>query len=116
MRSKTSKNSTQNAPNAAQKRWEEKVIGLGPLVGYGAVELHHFLGGTTQVKGIGNLGWWAIILLTKDHHLIRHRQGRKAFEKVTGHTEKELFEKTCDRMEELPFSNEIYEAILRYHK
>jgi len=117
MRSKRSSNSTQNAPNTAQKRWEDKVIGLGSLIGYGPTELHHFLGGgTTQVKGIGNLGWWAIICITRDHHLIRHSQGRKAFEKATGHTEKELFEKTCSRMEELPFSDEIYNEIMRYHK
>jgi len=116
MRSKPSKNSTQNAPSAAQRRWEEKVIGLGSLVGYGPVEIHHLYGGTCQIKGVGNIGWWACILLTKDHHLLLHTQGRKAFEKETGYTEKEIFEKTCDRMEELPFSVEVYNEILRYHK
>jgi len=116
MRSKPSKNSTQNAPSAAQKNWMDMVAGLGPLVGWGETELHHFLPATTQIKGIGNIGHYSIICITRDHHLILHNQGRKAFEKVTGHTEKELFEKTCSRMEDVPFSVEVYNEILRYHK
>ena len=116
MRSKRSGNSTQNAPNTAQKDWMSKVAGLGPMVGYGPTEIHHLHGCTAQIKGIGNIGHWAVICLTRDHHLILDNHGRMAFEKVTGHTEKEIFEKTCSRMEKLPFSDEIYNEIMRYHK
>jgi len=94
----------------------DKVAGLGSLVGYGPCEIHHMYGGTAQIKGVGNIGHWAILCLTKDHHMILTNQGRLAFEQVTGHTEVELFEKTCSRMEELPFSQEIYDAIMEYHK
>jgi len=93
-----------------------QVAGLGPLVSYGPTEIHHLYGCTAQLKSVGNIGHWAIICITRDHHLILDNQGRKAFEKVTGHTEKELFAKTCSRMEELPFSEEIYQAIMEWHR
>jgi len=93
-----------------------KVAGLGPIVGYGPTEIHHLYGCTCQVKSVGNIGHWAIICLTKEHHMILDNKGKREFEKVTGHTEKELFVKTCSRMEDLPFSVEVYNEILRYHK
>ncbi len=116
MLSKRSKNSTQNAPNAAQKRWMETVAGLGPLGTYGRVELHHFLSATTQVKGIGNIGHFAIIPISHEDHLIRHLKGRRAFEEATGKTEKGIFIEVCKRIEDLPFGVEIYNAILDYHR
>lgn len=117
MRSKPSANSTQNAPNAAQKRWIQTVAGLGPLGNYGHVELDHFLGGATiQIKGIGNIGHWAIIPISTEDHRIRTLKGRKAFEEATGKTAKGMFIEVCKRIEDLPFNVEIYNAILDYHK
>lgn len=103
-------------PTAEQRRWMGKVAGLGSLIGYGKTEIHHPIGKAARIKGVGNIGNWFVICITRDHHLILHAQGRKAFEKVTGHSEKELFEKTCSRMEKLPFSQEIYNEIMKYHK
>jgi len=116
MRSKRSGNSTQNAPNASQKRWLDKVAGLGPIGNYGPVELHHFLPATTQVKGIGNIGHFSIIPISREDHLTRHLKGRLAFKEATGKTEKEMFIEVCKRVEDLPFGNDIYSAILDYHK
>ena len=116
MLSKRSKNSTQNAPNAAQKRWMQTVAGLGPMGNYGHVELDHFLGGATiQIKGIGNIGHWAIIPISTEDHLLRARS-RKAFEEATGKTAKGIFIEVCKRIEDLPFGIEIYNSILDYHK
>lgn len=83
---------------------------------YGPVQIDHFLGGATiQVKGIGNLGHWAIIPISAEDHLLRARS-RKAFEEATGKTAKEMFIEVCKRIEDLPFSAEVYNAILEYHK
>ena len=92
------------------------VAGLGPMGTYGRVELHHFLGATTQVKGIGNLGHWAIIPISAGDHFVRHNVGRAGFEYATGKTETGIFIELCKRIEDLPFSVEIYNAILDYHK
>ena len=116
MLSKRSKNSTQNAPNKVQQDWWKTVRSLGPLGNYGPVEVHHFLGATTQVKGIGNIGHFALIPISHEDHLIRHLKGRRAFEEATGKTEKGLFIEVCKRIEELPFGVELYTAILDYHR
>ena len=92
------------------------MAGLGPMGNYGPVQLDHFLGGATiQVKGVGNIGHWAIIPISAEDHLLRARS-RKAFEKATGKTAKEIFAEVCKRVKERPFSDEIYHEILRYHK
>ena len=85
----------------------ETVAGLGPMGNYGHVELHHFLGATTQVKGVGNLGHWAIIPISAEDHFVRHNQGPRSFEHVTGKTEKGIFIEVCKRVEDLPFGIEI---------
>jgi len=114
MRSKRSKNSTQNSPNAAQKRWLDLVAGSGSIVDYAPCVIHHMWGATAQVKGVGNIGHWSLLPLTPYQHDLYHHD-RTEFERRYG-GQKELFLKLIRRFRDMPFEDDVLRAILSYHR
>ncbi len=102
-----------NAPTSAQKRWREAVRGLGSIISGQPALIHHMFGQSCSLKSVGNIGHFSLLPLTDEEHKFRHSD-KKLFEALYG-TEKELFAKVCERVE-APFSEEIYNEIMRYHK
>ena len=59
-----------NNPTASQKRFMENMRKLGCCVSVEDwhVQIHHMLGRTAKVKGVGNIGHWAILPLSWRFH------------------------------------------------
>ncbi len=67
MRSKCSKNSTQNQPSAAQKRYADYVASLGCCECGRPAQIHHPVGATAKHRKVP-IGHWWLIPLCDDHH------------------------------------------------
>ena len=101
-----------NAPNKAQKDFRENLRSLYP-----GSEIHHLYGASAQVKIAlvsTNIGHWAIIALDESMHKEIHASAaRKGLENMTYILQMRVY---VAEHGEVPFSEEIYDAILAYHK
>jgi len=101
--------------NKAQQDWDDAVRVQGCAITGSPGVIHHFLGRATKVKYIGNLGFWALLPLTDELHKERHHIGKTMWEDKY-QPEKVLWLRMLQRFQDLPFSDEIYDAILNYSK
>ena len=108
MRSKASKNSTQNAPTKDQADFRENLRALHPNS-----VTHHIFGSTAQAKInliSENIGHWAIIAVTPNEHTAIHAHGdRRALEKSIFDQQMRGYNIYYDS---LPFSEDIFKAIM----
>jgi hypothetical protein len=100
--------------NAAQKRWMKtlRTLGMGKII-------HHCTDRTMRTKinlvseNIGH--WWVIPLHDDEHHAWVHAAGKERKQ-----YEKDRFEAACavarGAGHELPFSQDVYDAIMEFHK
>ena len=74
-------------PTAKQKRWLEWVANQPCIAtGFNMIQVHHIWGRETKVKGVGNIGHWAILPIwfclhdvsSNDPHNVTHH--KNAFE------------------------------------
>jgi hypothetical protein len=105
-------------PSAEQKKWREDVRLLGSIVSVKNAVIHHMYGRTARFNKI-DIGHWAILPLSPEEHVQFHA-GKKSFESLNG-SQKELFRTVCglyrrryDR--DLPFDENVYEAIMEYRR
>lgn len=85
-----------DAPNAAEKRWRERVRAMGSALSYrGPCEVHHCAGRTAMHNKV-DIGHWFIVALTPDEHLDVPSWGRH---RKT--IEKRLFKETVRRYRRL---------------
>jgi len=114
-----------NAPTAAQKRWMEAVRELGSVISGCPAVVHHAIGRSAKIKGVGNLGHWFLIPLTDKEHRDLHNgwniweqshpdmfETRKEFEK--GAFKYDVLDKLLDIPDE--FTYDIHYAIMEYHR
>ncbi len=101
-----------NAPNKAQVDFRENLRALYP-----GSEIHHLYGASAKVKinlVSTNIGHWAIIALDEDMHRTLHAsEARRGLENMTYILQMRVY---VAEHGEVPFSEEIYDAILAYHK
>lgn len=120
-------------PNAEQRRWRELVRKEGSvLTRLGSCEIHHPIGRTAKIKGVGNIGHWFILALTPDEHrwidqgnagLDRLKDNYRLWNMIPGELEdftlhefeKFLFKRMCRKFN-LPFEADIYHAIMEYKR
>tara|TARA_R110000851_G_scaffold313007_1_gene474433 strand:- start:18 stop:377 length:360 start_codon:yes stop_codon:yes gene_type:complete len=78
-------------PTAKQKRWLEYVAKQPCIAtGFNMIQVHHIWGRETKVKGVGNIGHWAILPIwyclhdvsSDDPHNVTHH--KNAFEDKFG--------------------------------
>ena len=85
-------------PTASQVRWREYVRGLGCCVSQEdwKVQIHHVVGRSAKVKGVGNIGHWYVLPLAWQYHDVASNDKlnvthhKNAFEEQFG-TQSELF-------------------------
>ena len=104
---------SKNQPNKAQKDFRENLRSLYP-----GSEIHHLYGASARVKidlVSTNVGHWAIIAMLPNHdEMIKALGGnRREYEKETWIIQMGVY---LVEHGELPFAEEIYKAILGYHK
>ena len=118
-----------NNPTAAHKKWYDLIANEGSVISrYRPIIIHHPEGATARVKPVGNIGHWYVIPLAHDEHMALHRNDLKplfdSHEDWTGcdchdmtrrEFEKHLFARMCKKFV-LPFSGQIYQAIMEYTK
>ena len=118
-----------NRPTAAHKKWYDLIANEGSVISRSRpVFLHHPEGAMAKIKSVGNIGHWYVIPLAYDEHYALHRGDLyplfTSFEHWTGRDcgdmsrrefEKHLFARMCKKFV-LPFSDEIYQAIMEYTK
>lgn len=69
-------------PNAAQKRWRERVRESGTILGgLGPIHVHHCAGRTARHDGIHIGHWWILPLTEYQHRSIHADPDRKGREK-----------------------------------
>jgi len=113
--------SKNNAPNVAQKRWREEVRGLGSIVSlsgyYGRTVIHHPVGQSAKIKGVGNIGNWWVIPLTEDLHEDLHNGEKFGFE-TRKEWEKYMFADVMKKLYGHPDSpsDEVLAAIRDYRR
>jgi len=116
-------------PTAKQKRWLEYVAKQTCIAtGFNMIQVHHIWGRETKVKGVGNIGHWAILPIwfclhdvssNNPYNITYHK---KAFEDKYG-TQAYRFEMLCHQAyndesfdsEDLP-PDEVIEAIVNYRR
>ena len=113
-----------NKTTAAQKRWMERVSKIGSVVTFTTpVELHHVVGVTGKHNKILIGPWW-LLPLTQEEHRLMHESKRhfsiKHFNyEIAGSfkMEKLMFSRVLERITgELPFDDDVVEAIEDYHR
>ena len=114
-----------NAPNAAQKRWRERVRGLGCIVGSpGPVEIHHPIGQSGKHNKVAIGHAWILPLGHEAHEILT--KSRKEFSdrymKLSTwndpdpfKAEKLLFIKVL-RLLNARIDEDIAKAIMDYHR
>ena len=97
-----------NAPNAAQKVFRENLRELFPGV------IHHCVGATAKIKGVGNIGHWWIVSVPVDRHNKIHASGkmRKTMEKALF---KYQMTQYFEHYLEMPVANDVLQAIEDWH-
>lgn len=72
-----------NSPTAAQKRWYDAVASFGCIECGNPAQIHHCVGASAKIKGVGNIGHQFILPLCPEHHAAVHAMGRdrKPYEK-----------------------------------
>lgn len=121
-----------NEPNAKQKAWREEVRGLGCIVTHcGPPEIHHPAGRTSMHRKIA-IGHAWVLPLRHDVHVLVTKQDpwnvkalwlsynferdAEQIESMTLHEfEKYLFAEVCKRVS-FPFGDDVYEAIMDWHR
>ncbi len=123
------------APNAEQKRWRDQIGEQASILsGYRPIQIHHVIGRTAKIKGIGNIGHLFILPLCKEEHywidwgnnglkLMKERylsyHGIEDSEKISDmnllEIQKFLFGKLCRQLKP-NFGKEFYDEILRWHR
>lgn len=59
------------SPNAKQADWREMLRELGSAISGNRspfLDAHHPLGVTAEIKGVGNIGHWFVVILSHDEH------------------------------------------------
>jgi len=116
-------------PNAEQKRWRELVRKEGSaLTGERPCQIHHPIGRSAKVKGVGNIGHWYVLALTVDQHRLidagqyglevlkgQYWQPADVAEMTLHEFEKFLFKRMCRKFK-LPFEADVYQAIMDWHR
>ena len=102
-------------PNAAQKRWREKVRGLGSIISGGPAVIHHCVGRTAKHNKI-HIGHWWIVPLTDKEHKDLHA-GRLDTPQISRkEAEKYLFDRAVKRLGADDLPEGVYDAIMEYHR
>tara|TARA_B100000073_G_C23735323_1_gene572005 strand:- start:574 stop:975 length:402 start_codon:yes stop_codon:yes gene_type:complete len=62
-------------PSKELERWREAVRGLGSIISHqkNGIQIHHPIGRTAKVKGVGNVGHFFILPLTHWEHTYIHQ-------------------------------------------
>lgn len=123
-------------PNAEDKRWREAVgdWGVSILSKYRPIQIHHVIGRTAKIKGVGNIGHKFILPLCKEEHLwcdwgneglrlmkerVIHGHGEKLRDDIEDlsflELQKYLFKILCRHVRP-NFEQDVYDAILAYHR
>ena len=123
-------------PNAEQKLWRENVRQTGSIIsGLSRVEIHHVLGRTAKIKGVGNIGHYFILPLDREEHswIDWGKSGLKKLKDqyISYHGEQHVFEiedmtllefqkflfaRLCDHHNLPQIGDCYYDAIQEYHK
>lgn len=123
-------------PNAVQKAWRELVRANGCILSRypHGITIHHVLGRTAKIKGIGNIGHAWILPLEHNSHLwvdwgaeglrlmkekFIHGHGDSQADVIDDLTlmefQKFLFAKVCEFVPP-PFDDDVLEAIQGWHR
>ena len=104
-----------NAPTAAQKRWREAIRTKAQEVEGGNLEIHHPIGASAKIKGVGNIGHWWVIPVDAQSHKDIHA-GK--FGSMRKSVEKEIFESVLNVMSGDPDfpPQDAIDAIRDYHR
>ena len=99
-----------NAPTAQQKRWLQAVAELSP-----GMQIHHPVGATAKIKGVGNIGHWWLVPVDEISHRDIHAG---IFGKDRKVLEKRIFEANLAELKDFADCppQEVIDAIRNYHK
>lgn len=113
------------SPNAHQANWCALLRELGSAVSGNRspfVEAHHPIGATAEIKGVGNIGQYFVVILSHDEHELIAKDLQKFKELVYQYNRSEVsrwheavWDMTRLELEKMLFFQQIQRLIMRGH-